>query len=63
MTSSKNTKIEKKSHFWEKIIEIRILSILHPINAKMYYFDDSECISSKFILEMHIQLHTKYTWF
>ena len=37
--------------------------MLHPVDENMYYCDESECISSKFILEKYIQIHTKFTWF
>ena len=60
MTSSKNTKIGKI--FLGKNRKM-CFTILHPINAKLHHCDDSEDISSKFILKKYIQLHTMYTWF
>ena len=62
MTSSKNTKIGKNHIFGEKYRNT-YFTMLHPVDANMYYCDESECILSKFILEKYIQIHTKFTWF
>ena len=59
----KRYKNRNKIKFWGKSKYVFYYFRPTSDNAKLLHCDDSECISSKFILEKYIQLHTKYTWF